>query len=271
MQESIYELIPRPTEATKKTAMHRSKYPPNNPPTASTFGRTAGGVATVSNIAGRYELPSTGSHVKSGATFGPKDLHYSDPTQFLKKTAEHGGLPQPRRFVYTDRRKPPVDRSVHGSTVGKGKGAQSSTASKRNFITENAVDVIMSKPLHKQTGDVNYLNKPDFGRVPEYLRSVKQEIQAEKDYINQIMAQEREEEAKSQPKMRLMPEEERLELLENLKKKWEAINKQYQACTHIVTLDTIGKVQRKEKYESQLAELEKSIERLSKKFIFVHE
>jgi hypothetical protein len=42
----------------------------------------------------------------------------------------------------------------------------------------------------------------------------------------------------------LLQEEERVALLEGLKKKWEAVNKQYQTCTHIVTLDTIGKVRR---------------------------
>ena len=80
-----------------------------------------------------------------------------------------------------------------------------------------------------------------------------------------------EEEEKYQPKMRLLPEEERERLLIELKQKWETVNKQYQGITHIVTLDTMGKVRRKEQYENELQQIEKSIEKLSKKHVFVHD
>lgn len=42
----------------------------------------------------------------------------------------------------------------------------------------------------------------------------------------------------------LMPEEERLQLLDQLKQKWEATNQAYQKMAHMVKLDTIGKVRR---------------------------
>jgi len=41
--------------------------------------------------------------------------------------------------------------------------------------------------------------------------------------------------------------------------------------THNIVLDTIGKIRRKEEYEGQLQTLEKSIEKLSKKFVFVQD
>ena len=44
-----------------------------------------------------------------------------------------------------------------------------------------------------------------------------------------------------------------------------------QTMTHLVSLDTIGKTRRKEDYESQLQQLEKSIDKLSKKFVFVQD
>ena len=39
----------------------------------------------------------------------------------------------------------------------------------------------------------------------------------------------------------------------------------------LASLDTIGKVKRKEMYEAQLAQIEKDIEKLSKKMVYVTE
>ena len=38
-----------------------------------------------------------------------------------------------------------------------------------------------------------------------------------------------------------------LEMLENMKLEWAKTNSEYQGMTHIVNLDTIGKVRRKER------------------------
>jgi len=43
-----------------------------------------------------------------------------------------------------------------------------------------------------------------------------------------------------------MPESERQELIAALKKKWEVVHIEFQKETHVVKLDTIGKVTRKE-------------------------
>lgn len=58
-------------------------------------------------------------------------------------------------------------------------------------------------------------------------------------------------------------------LLQDLKQKWEVVNRQYQLMTHIVQLDTHGKTKRKEEFELQLSQLERSIEKLSKPNVFV--
>ena len=44
-----------------------------------------------------------------------------------------------------------------------------------------------------------------------------------------------------------------------------------QCCLALASLDTIGKVKRKEMYEAQLAQIEKDIEKLSKKQVYVTE
>ena len=67
----------------------------------------------------------------------------------------------------------------------------------------------------------------------------------------------------------LLPDEERKELIEALKKRWEVTHKEYQSITHVQKMDTIGLRNKKEKCEKDLAQLEKDIQKLSKNFIFV--
>jgi len=66
-----------------------------------------------------------------------------------------------------------------------------------------------------------------------------------------------------------MPEEERIALLNGLKAKWEAVNTEFQGAAHLTVLDSSGKIYRKEKWESQLAQIEKDIEKLNKKNIVI--
>lgn len=68
-----------------------------------------------------------------------------------------------------------------------------------------------------------------------------------------------------------MTDEERTELVIALKKKWDAVNTMYQGSSvlSLASLDTIGKVKRKEMYEAQLAQIEKDIEKLSKKQVYI--
>lgn len=265
-EESVYNLIPQPKPVAERPPMYRSKYPHNTPPTASTFGRSTASQILTTNIAGDYQMKGCSHrHQGEGSSFGPKTVHYSDPTTYLKKQTKPG-LPQPKAFKYTDRRKPKLEKT---KAPKASKAGTAKAASKRNFLTENALNCIMSDPGKKPQPKVSYLKKSDYGKIPAYLGQVKQEIAAEKEYIRQVMAKEMEEQMKAQPKMKLLPEDERLKLLKTLKEKWEHVNKQYQGMTHIVTLDTIGKVRRKEEYESQLQQLEKSIEKLSKKYVYV--
>ena len=67
----------------------------------------------------------------------------------------------------------------------------------------------------------------------------------------------------------LMSEQEREEMITALKKKWEIVHRDYQQITHISKIDTLGKKNKKEGCERELAQLEKDIQKLSKNFIFV--
>jgi len=199
--------------------------------------------------------------VKSGGNFGPQNDHYPDPTSFLTKQNKPP-LPAPKRFGYTDNTKKPSIPAPTLPTINN---------KKKNFIQQNALAAITQEPGNRPVAERRYVDKPVYGSVPKYLQTVKQEIHAEREYINAAMDQERQGHEMGQSTMKLLPENERMRLLENLKKKWEAVNKQYQGMTHNIVLDTIGKIRRKEEYEGQLQTLEKSIEKLSKKFVFVQD
>merc|ERR1712050_538224 len=94
----------------------------------------------------------------------------------------------------------------------------------------------------------------------------KNDIQSEYEYIMQLQ-QDRAD--MMRPKVHDLDEDERQNLISGLKSKWEAVNTEYQATTHLTKLDTIGKIKRKEKYEAELSQIEKDIERLNRKNIQV--
>ena len=119
-----------------------------------------------------------------------------------------------------------------------------------------------------QEEGVDWLKKPHFGEVPPYLNKIKQEISDEYEYIKSMQQQQMD---VGPPGMRQMGDDERAGLVDALKKKWDSVNKLYQSSSvlSLASLDTIGKVKRKEMYEAQLAQIEKDIEKLSKKFVYV--
>lgn len=67
----------------------------------------------------------------------------------------------------------------------------------------------------------------------------------------------------------LMSAEEVEQLRQGLKKKWEAVNKEYQSITHVKQIDTVGLKRKKENCEKELRQLEMDIEKLNKIYIFV--
>merc|ERR1712032_798715 len=111
------------------------------------------------------------------------------------------------------------------------------------------------------------MNKSDYGKVPDYLNKIKKDIQEEYDYIAKLHEEEYEQQNDQQ--VRCLTDEEKGQLITGLKAKWEKVNTDYQATTHITKLDSIGKVRRKEEYEATLTQIEKDIEKLNKRYIFI--
>lgn len=133
----------------------------------------------------------------------------------------------------------------------------------KNFVVANAVEVILAAPKRPSMTSKDYLHKEDYGMVPRYLKSIKKDIAAEYEYMRQMQSPEEE------SPVRLMTDDEKAGLMQGLKAKWEMVNSEYQSITHMTKLDTVGKVKRKEGYEAELAQIEKDIEKLNRKTIFV--
>ena len=133
---------------------------------------------------------------------------------------------------------------------------------------DNALKAVLTAPK-KKADEPQYRNKEDYGKVPAYLSYVQDEIQQEKEYMRTLIEKERQAEDANQPHVRMLSEEDRVELLSALKSKWADTNHKYQLMAHQTTLDTLGKIKRKEYYENELGQLEKAIEKMSKSHVLV--
>lgn len=232
MEESVYALIPEPYQAPPKKPLYRSNF--NEAPTHAK---------------------------KPAATFGVPHTHV-DAKQFLKKGQSAVPTLRNPNSVGISRRntapvKPPVPSRNDKPVMG--------LVSQKNFVTANAVDNILAVPKRPISNEINYLQKADYGQVPQYIDRVKQQISEEYRMIEEMQqnAQPQNENA-----IEMLTEAERDSLLAGLKTNWERVNKEYQTLSF--TLDTPAKKQRKEAYESQLEQIENDIKKLSKKFVFVH-
>lgn len=138
--------------------------------------------------------------------------------------------------------------------------------SDKNFIVSNAVENILAAPNLPVNKEKDYLKKKNYGKVPKYLQKIKNEIEDEYQLVREMQI---EEEADMDRQKFLMDETEKQELIAALKKKWEVVHKEYQTLTHKNKLDTIGLLEKYERCERELHQLEKDIQKLSKNYIFV--
>lgn len=86
-EESIYNLIPKEQYVPSKPKRHRSQYPADLAPTASTFGLKTTSKPVCSNLSGKFNLEGgSHSHQAPNATFGaPKGALKPETTSFRKK------------------------------------------------------------------------------------------------------------------------------------------------------------------------------------------
>lgn len=146
---------------------------------------------------------------------------------------------------------------------------KSSVSSSKNFIKINTERAIASRPRYpalrrvdsphgtrvplKESGmEPNYLQKSDYGKLPKYLRRVKQEkVQISKD------CEEKVEEIVEIGEKLQYSEDEKEQVVFFLEDYLKELNKKYQTLP--LAMDTIGKQQRKHELESLMDEVQRSI------------
>jgi hypothetical protein len=141
--------------------------------------------------------------------------------------------------------------------------------SNKDFVTENAIAAMLTEPRYKTKSETNWLAAETFGKVPAYLSRVKREIEAEREYVLGLLDQQQmEQESAAGQQTREMSDDERHELISALKAKWDAVNIKYQQIAHrkiSTSNSTVSEIRWKENCESQMAQLEADIKRLSVK------
>lgn len=96
--------------------------------------------------------------------------------------------------------------------------------SDKNYIVANAVENILAAPKVPENKDKDYLKKKTYGKVPNYLTKIKREIDDEYQLVQDL---HKEEQYNMDQQKFLLPDEERQELIDGLKKKFEVVHKEY--------------------------------------------
>jgi hypothetical protein len=230
-EESIYNLVPREKIEPYKEAKYQSKYPPWLAPTASTFCLKTSSFPNVANLNGEITFPRGAHPLKGGwATLGkPTGSYRKDPVNFVKKGHQYKTLPQPEKLrANSEIRKPSVPTIKDKPIMG--------LKSDKNYITANAVDIILMSPKKKVTEKIAYINKKTYGKVPDYLHKLKNEIENEYKTIREMQLRTDEEEAK---KKKMLQEDEVVSLREGLMKKLLSLKQSYGELTHKKVFDTL--------------------------------
>jgi len=271
-EESIYNIVKEEPQKPERPPRYVSKYAGTTAPTGSTFTIHHTSRPGVSNLGGHVEDTAFGAHryANERGNFGPPPAKsMPDPKQYLRgKTQckpvgslkqikkENPDLLKPSKLK--DRIKPPLP--------GANEKPIMNLVTSKNFIVANAVENILAAPKKIPNNDEDFLNKEDFGKVPDYLARIKKDIEVEYQYIRDLKEAELENEGITK---RPLSQEERVALLHACKAKWEEINSEYQLGTHMTKLDTVGKIKRKEQHEQALTQIEKDIEKIKREHIMI--
>ncbi|KNC54410.1 flagellar/basal body protein [Thecamonas trahens ATCC 50062] len=161
-----------------------------------------------------------------------------------------------RRGEGSRRRKPAVPREL----------AQLAPRTEKNFLADNARATMAASASSRSGGSRasdDPRNRPDFGKVPEYL--IKRKIEAAKQ---EIEAEAAKPDPDCPPGMVRMPEAERLETLQLLEGNRADIIQQLN--TMPLRCDTFGLKRKKHLLESKLQEADEAIKIFSKPKVFIN-
>ena len=252
MSECIYNFVEQAQPEKVKKPIYRSKYDPNGPLIGSTLGMH--GTTSVDGK-GFYSLKE--SHVVI-SSFG-RESGSPNPKNFLRKgTREQRNEENIPSVEHHNKTcvKPPVPTR---SDIPIGLSA----AKKKNYITSNALEAIRGEPKKRKGGNNLYRKHEDYGKVPAYLANVKAEIENEKALVEMYVAEQNGNPSEEEV-VEMMDEEERRNLINKLKQRWDIVNASYHKMAHKAVFDTPSEVKRKASQEDELQQLENDIEMLSR-------
>ena len=253
VEENIQNWVVDAPPPEVKPKMYRSSHNPKKPPTASCFGLEGTTRIPGANRGASGNVPGTLA-VKKPSTMGGRNKTVKNPSEYLRASKATYDLPDPKPFV-----RPQLGPKKAGPPPKSEKPVMGLQTTK-NFLVANAVENILAVPKKVNKDDALYVAKRDYGKVPDYLNQVKAAIEEEKAVYKAYMDEEQKE--VEGPQAMELPEAEKKALLRKLKMKWDAVNKEYQKISHQTVLDTINKLKKKEGYEAQLEQLERTIEKL---------
>ncbi len=168
----------------------------------------------------------------------------------------------------------------------------------KNYITDNAVSAILSSPKSPQKAQENYLVsnraivqppmknggnytepmvhkqlKQGYGKTPEYLYRLKEDIRKENELIeseimNKLDGGDGNGGENTKMEQQILPEEERKELLVALKEKWEIVNSHYQKICHRTSLEQRQREYKRE-LESQLDCIESDMRKMESAHVVI--
>jgi hypothetical protein len=195
------------------------------------------------------------------ATFGePKEAIAKDSKEFLKKRSRRKDLPpRPRAGIQVNPplEKPPVPRQREIPA--------SPQHVQKDLLTDNWKSASKTKVLHQDKPQTWYMEKPDFGKSPRYLKKVTEEAHNEAPYWDQVRESMMPEDTET--RCRLLSQEERAKILDGLQLNLADNKKRYAALSF--GQDHMSFRKRKEGMEQQAAQLEADMATMSRQNVYV--
>ncbi|XP_019363824.1 PREDICTED: enkurin [Gavialis gangeticus] len=237
-QENLYNLLPR----LEEKAVRPPRY-------ISTFRSSV-----------KYEAQKNKAPWK---TIGPEKVEVPSPKNFLLKGSREPKQLQRQKGHGSKKIStlPPVPQKTDHPIIG--------VQVKKNFIRTNAVDAVMGKPktyqpvcVDRRLGDKylletsglvpKFIKKKDYGIIPKYIIKRNEEVKKAQEDYNAYFK-----EAVREQAMEWISDEERENVLQDLKKAWEETHHEFQCLS--LEIDTLPKRMHKERLESHLKQLEHDI------------
>jgi len=186
-----------------------------------------------------------------------------DPHEFLKKNTLEKSLNEKEKERKTPvnkiKTKPPVPKSDTTDFIP-------SSPSSKNFITSNAAEVINATPSDKNTNEIDYMSKQDYGRVPQYILDRKVELALETEQKRR--SSKTNNNGDIPPGMTVMAEDDRLKALDALRDNHEKITNELSRFP--LYIETPSQKQRQNELEAKLKEIEKATAIFSRKIVYIN-